>query len=456
MVNMSTPIVQQQSLSLDLGWVRAQFPSLRQTVNGHPAAFLDGPAGTQVPRRVIDAVRDYYERSNANTGGAFATSRRSDAMIASARAAMADFFNCAVDEVYFGPNMTTLTFTLARAIGRDLQTGDEIVVTALDHDANVAPWRALEEGGIVVRQVDIRTEDCTLDMDDLRSKITSRTRLVAVGYASNAVGTINPVEEIIGLAHRAGALAFVDAVHYAPHGPIDVRALDCDFLACSPYKFFGPHMGCMYGKREHLLRLRPYKVRPAPETLPDRWESGTQTHECIAGVAAAIDYLAALGRHSLGSPSFTLPRASRGSGINLCEEQGASASAEELSRREAILAAYGTIRQHEMTLAARLIKGLLHLPGLRFFGISDPARFARRVPTVAVRFTNHTPLQAATFLGERGIFTWDGNYYAVNLTERLGVERDGGLLRIGIVHYNKQEEVDRLLSALHELAGRQG
>jgi cysteine desulfurase family protein (TIGR01976 family) len=426
---MSTPTIQQQAVQpLDLAWVRSQFPSLRQTVNGHPATFLDGPAGTQVPQRVIDAVRDYYERSNANTCGAFATSRRSDSMIASARGAMADLFNCASDEVFFGPNMTTLTFALARAIGRDLQPGDEIVVTTLDHDANVAPWRALEERGAVIRQVDIDEEDSTLDMDDLRRKITPRTRLVAVGYASNALGTINPVEEIVGLAHAAGALAFIDAVHYAPHGSIDVRTLDCDFLACSPYKFFGPHMGCMYGKREHLLRFRPYKVRPATDSLPDRWETGTQTHECIAGVAAAIDYLADLGRRAVQA------------------EKGG------ISRRNALVAGYRAIRGHEMVLAARMIKGLLEIPGLRFFGISEPARFASRVPTVGVRLANHTPLEAATFLGDRGIFTWDGNYYALNLTERLGVEKDGGLLRVGLVHYNTAEEVDRLLSALHELA----
>ncbi len=416
-------------MKLDLKWVRAQFPSLKQTVNGHPAAYLDGPAGTQVPQRVIDAVRDYYEHSNANTCGAFATSRRSDAMIASARAAMADFFNCAPDELYFGPNMTTLTFALARAIGRDLQPGDEIVVTTLDHDANVAPWRALEERGAVIRQADIREEDCTLDMDGVRRKITPRTRLVAVGVASNAVGTINPVEEIIHLAHDAGALAFIDAVHSAPHCPIDVRTLDCDFLACSPYKFFGPHMGCVYGKREHLLRFRPYKVRPATDALPDRWETGTQTHECIAGVEAAVDYLAEVGR-----------RASAGEG--------------DIPRREALLSAYRAIRPQEMTLAARMIEGLLQIPGLRFFGISDPARFTQRVPTVAVRFANHTPLEAATFLGERGIFTWDGNYYALNLTERLGVEQDGGFLRIGIVHYNSLEDIERLLEALRELVGR--
>src|SRR6185437_15914141 len=427
---MSTPASRendksQKPTALDVNWARAQFPALKQTVNGHPAAFLDAPAGTQVPQRVIDGVRDYFENSNANTCGAFATSRRTDAMIATARAAMADFFNCDADEVFFGPNMTTITFALARGIGRDLRAGDEIVVTTLDHDANVAPWRSLEERGVVVRQVDIREEDCTLDMNDLRRKITSRTKLVAAGYASNAVGTINPVAEIVKLAHDAGALAFIDAVHYAPHGTIDVRALECDFLACSPYKFFGPHMGCVYGKRELLLRFRPYKVRPAPETLPDRWETGTQLHEGLAGIAAAIEYLVELG-------SKCDPAAS--------------------TRRAALVSAHRAMREYEMNLTARMIRGLTEIPGLRFYGISDPARFAERVPTVGVRLANCKPIDVARFLGDRGIFTWDGNYYALNLTERLGVERDGGLLRIGLVHYNTNDEVDRLLASLREFA----
>ncbi|HXN21155.1 MAG TPA: cysteine desulfurase-like protein [Candidatus Dormibacteraeota bacterium] len=423
---MSIAASQEKNLKmLDVKWARAQFPALKETVNGQPATFLDGPAGTQVSQRVIDAVRDYFEHSNANTCGAFATSHRNDAMIAATRRAMADFLNCDKDEVFFGPNMTTITFALARAIGRELRAGDEVVVTTLDHDANVAPWRALVERGVIIQQVDIHEEDCTLDMDDLRRKITSRTKLVAVGYASNAVGTINPVDEVVRLAHRAGALAFIDAVHYAPHCAIDVRALDCDFLACSPYKFFGPHMGCVYGKREHLLHFSPYKVRPAPDTIPDRWETGTQIQEGLAGVGAAIDYLAELGRR--------------------CDSLVAN-------RRAALLAAYRAIREHEMSLATRMISGLLSVPGLRFYGISEPQRFAERVTTVGVRLAGHTPLEVATFLGERGIFTWDGNYYALNLTERLGVEKDGGLLRIGLVHYNTAEEVDHLLAALKEFA----
>ena len=425
---MSTPVLHETgSQPLDSAWVRAQFPSLQLQVNGHQAAFLDGPAGTQVPKQVMDAIHNYLLNANANTCGAFETSRRTDAVIAAARTAMADFFNCDADEVVFGQNMTTITFALSRAIGRELQPGDEVVVTTLDHDANVAPWRALEEKGVVVRQVDIREADCTLDLDDLKRKITSKAKLVAVGYASNAVGTINPVAEITKLAHAAGALMFVDAVHYAPHGPIDVRALDCDFLACSPYKFFGPHMGTLYGKREHLLRFSPYKVRPAPDSLPDRWETGTQVQELIAGIGAAVDYLAELGKRC--DPSVK-------------------------GRRAALLAAYRVTRQHEMTLLSQLIPGLLAIPGLRFFGITDPKRFNERCSTVSVRLANHTPTQAATFLGDRGIFTWDGNYYALNLAERLGVQETGGFLRIGLVHYNTSAEVDRLLATLRELATR--
>jgi len=425
---MSTPALHESTTKpLDLAWARAQFPSLSLQINGHTAAFLDGPAGTQVPRQVMDAVQNYFAGANANTCGAFATSRRNDAILASSRAAMADFFHCDSDEVIFGQNMTTITFGLSRAIGRELKPGDEILITQLDHDANVAPWRALEEKGVVIRQADIRESDCTLDLEDLKRKLNRNTKLVAVGYASNAVGTINPVAEITKLAHAAGALMFIDAVHYAPHGPIDVRALGCDFLACSPYKFFGPHMGTLYGKREHLLRFKPYKVRPAPETLPDRWETGTQVQELIAGIGAAVDYIAELGRRS---------------------DLGAK------DRRSALLAAYRVTRNHEMALLAQLIPGLLAIPGLRFYGITDPQRFSERCSTVSVRLGDHHPTDIAKFLGDRGIFTWDGNYYAMNLAERLGVQDKGGFLRIGLVHYNTAEEVDRLLSALREFASK--
>jgi cysteine desulfurase family protein (TIGR01976 family) len=399
---------------LDLDWVRSQFPSLAQRVNGHPAAFLDGPGGTQVPQRVIDAISDYLRTSNANTCGAYATSRRTDQIIAGARAAMGDFLGCDSDEVVFGPNMTTLTFAISRAIGRELQPGDEILLTHLDHDANVSPWRALEERGVTIQFADIHEHNCTLNLDDLAGKITPRTKIVAVGYASNAVGTINEVKTIVRLAHEGGALAYIDAVHYAPHGPIDVRDLDCDFLACSTYKFFGPHMGVLYGKREHLARLTPYKVRANTNAVPQRWEWGTLNHECIAGITACVEYIAELGRRS-----------------------------EQVSdQRSAIQAAYRAIQTHERTLTKKMLRGLAEIRGLRLYGISNPDS---RCPTFAVRLEGSAPLELATRLGARGIFTWDGNYYAINLTERLGVEKDGGFLRIGLVHYNTEEEVNRLL-----------
>ena len=411
--------------ALDLTWVRSQFPALAQSVNGQPAVFLDGPGGTQVPQRVIDAISDYLKLDNANTAGAYATSRRTDSIIAGARSAMADFLNCDPDEVVFGPNMTSLTFAISRSIGRELGPGNEIVLTHLDHDANISPWRALEERGVTIRMVEIHEDDCTLDMNDLARKITDRTKLVAVGYASNAMGTINDVRKIIRLAHERGAMAYIDAVHYAPHGPIDVRTLDCDFLVCSTYKFFGPHMGVLYGKREHLKRLEPYKVRANTNAIPNRWEWGTLNHECIAGITACVDYLADLGRRVNPSAS---------------------------TRRAALLAAYEAIQKHERELMELLIRGLVAIPGLKLYGLSDPKRFDQRCPTLAVRIKGRTPLELATRLGERGFFTWDGNYYALNLTERLDVEKDGGFLRIGLAHYNRAEEVERFLVALREIA----
>jgi cysteine desulfurase family protein (TIGR01976 family) len=423
-----------RSAALDIAWVRAQFPALAQTVNGHPAAFLDGPGGTQVPQRVIDAISDYLRRDNANTDGAYATSRRTNTMLASARAAMADFLNCGADEIVFGPNMTTLTYAISRAIGRDLGPGDEILVTRLDHDANVSPWLALEEKGVTIRWVEIHPEDCTLDVEDLAAKINSKTRLVAIGYASNAVGTINPVKEIVRLAHSFGALAYVDAVHYAPHGLIDVAALDCDFLVCSTYKFYGPHMGVLYGKREHLARLRPYKIRPLTDAVPLRWEWGTLNHECIAGITACVDYIADLGRRT-----------------------HLHVQPEAATRRAAIVAAFESIHRHEHALMNRMIAGLSEIPQLKIYGITDPDCFGWRCPTLAVRVINQTadqtPLALATKLGDRGFFTWDGNYYALNLTERLDVEKTGGFLRIGLVHYNTAGEVDGLLGALREIVG---
>jgi cysteine desulfurase family protein (TIGR01976 family) len=421
---MSTPALHEViSKTFDIGWVRKHFPSLRLKVNGQPAAFLDGPAGTQVPRQVMDAVQDYFLEANANTYGAFLTSRRTNEIIASARAAMADLFNCSPEEVVFGQNMTTITLGLARAIGRELKPGDEILLTVLDHDANYSPWRVLEEKGVVIRTADIHESDCTLDLDDFKSKLNVKTKLVAVGYASNIVGTINPIAEITKLAHAVGAMIYADAVHYAPHGPIDVKALDCDFLVCSPYKFFGPHMGTLYGKKEHLERFKPYKVRPATDSVPECWETGTQVQELIAGIHAAVEYIAELGRRC--EPSVK-------------------------TRREALLASYRSTVAYERTLVTRLIEGLLVIPGLQFFGITDPQHFGERCSTVSFRLPKGTPTDAATFLGDRGIFTWDGNFYALNLTERLGVEKLGGVLRVGLVHYNTAEEVERLLAALKD------
>ncbi len=430
------PIAEQTSSSttLDLAWVRSQFPALAQTIDvhsyKHPAVFLDGPGGTQVPQRVIDAIADYLARNNANTGGAYHTSRNTDRMIAEARSAMGDFLNCDADEIVFGVNMTSLTFAMSRALGRDLGPGDEIVLTLLDHDANFSPWKALEEKGVIIRAVKFNKDDCTLDMHDLATKVKmgKRTSLVAVGYASNAVGTINNVAEVVRLARQAGALSYIDAVHYAPHGPIDVRALDCDFLVCSTYKFFGPHMGVLHGKREHLKRLRPYKVRPNTDNIPNCWEWGTLNHECIAGIKACVDYWEELGRRV--KPAVT-------------------------TRRAAILAAHEAIHAHERKMIERMMAGLLAIPGLKLYGIADPGRFENRFedrcPTFAVRIEGHTPLELAIKLGERGFFTWDGNYYALNLTEQLDVERLGGFLRIGLVHYNTIEEVEQLLAALREI-----
>jgi cysteine desulfurase family protein (TIGR01976 family) len=421
---MSTPT--QVQTSFDIQWVRDQFPAFSKTVNGHPAAFLDGPGGTQVPQRVIDAISHYLVHCNANTHGQYATSRESDELLAQAHQAMADFLNCDADEVAFGPNMTTLTLALSRAIGRTLKAGDEIVVTVLDHSANVSPWVALEERGVKIQRVDINPEDCTLNLADLKSKLSHRTRVVAVGYASNAVGTVNPVAEITRLAHEVGALVFIDAVHYAPHGLVDVRAIGCDFLACSPYKFFGPHSGVLYGKREKLQFMKPYKVRPASNDLPDAWETGTQNHECMAGVLGAVDYLADIGRHAAG---------------------------QKLARRGALKIAYQEIHQHELQLTEKLIAGLISIPGLTLYGIRDPKHFDQRVGTVSIRMNNRSPFEIATKLGDKGLFTWDGNFYALDLTERLGIEDKGGLLRIGILHYNTESEVDRLLAELKNIVG---
>lgn len=446
--------------SLDIKWIRSQFPALTQTINGNPAIFFDGPGGTQVPGAVLDNINDYLVRSNANAHGYFTTSMRTDAVINSARAAIADFLGCDNDEVVFSANMTTLAFSVSRAIGRELQPGDEIVVTKLDHAANISPWVALEEQGVKVKIVDVNIADCTLDLTDLETKINSKTKLVAVTYASNAVGTINDIAKIVKLAHEFGALVFVDAVHYAPHAPINVHHLDCDFLACSAYKFFAPHVGILYAKREHLTRFSPYKVKPASNEIPSKWETGTLNHEGLAGLIATINYLAKLGCHvsptldnelldSLmeadreGLTTFHCPRF-----LTSPEQPNHDLASAYHSRRAALLAAMTAIQQYERELSKKLISGLLAIPGVKVYGITEPEKFNWRTPTVAITIDGKKPAEIAKILGEKGIFTWHGNFYAMELTEKLGVEKSGGLLRIGLAHYNTGEEINQLLQAI--------
>ncbi len=409
--------------------LRSQFPSLSSSgPTGRPAIFLDNPGGTQVPHSVIRAMGDYLSTSNANTGGPFATSQRTDAMMMAARQAAADLLNAtSPSDVMFGANMTTLTFSLSRAIGRTLGAGDEIVTTALDHEANIAPWTMMaEDRGAVVRCVDVRPDDCTLEMDQLAATMSPRTRLVAVGYASNATGTINNIRRVISLAHAVGALVFIDAVQFAPHGLIDVQELDCDFLACSAYKFFGPHAGLLYGKRSVLESLPVDKVRPQKDAAPYRFETGTLNHEGIAGTAAAVDYLASIGRLVAGSSP-------------------------DLDRRAALKAAFGWIRTHEMALFDRLLMGVEQIPGVKVWGITDRARFAERGPTLCFTWPLMTPLETASWLGREGVFIWDGDYYATTLMERLGLAPDGAV-RMGLAHYNTDAEVDRILALLTDAA----
>ena len=419
-----------QASSLDLHSYRRFFPALSQTVQDYPVVYFDNPGGTQVPSAVIDAFTAYLTRANANTGGAFANSRRTDAILAEARAAMADYLNADPDEIIFGANMTTLTFAISRALGRVFQPGDEILVTTLDHDANIAPWLALRENDVVVQFADIQPATCTLNMDDLHSKISPRTKLVAIGYASNAVGTINDLTTIIRWAREVGALVFVDAVQYAPHGPIDVRELDCDFLACSAYKFFGPHLGILYGKLPLLEQLAAYKVRPASPEPPGKFETGTLNHEGIAGLLGALDYLALIGREQA--------------------DRYPDAYADWSGRRRALKIAMLAIQEYERELVTYLLQQLRSIQGLSLLGLTHAEDVSRRVPTVACISNRYTPRDMARELGEHGIFTWDGNYYAMALMDRLGLGEHGAL-RIGLAHYNTIEEIDRLIAVLRDL-----
>ncbi|GAB5442327.1 MAG: cysteine desulfurase-like protein [Fuerstiella sp.] len=411
---------------LDVARVRAEFPGLQRVQNGETVAFLDGPAGSQVPESVAQAVSNYLLHTNANRGASHATSRESDATIEDAHRVLAEFLNAdSPDEIVFGANMTSITFAVSRALAKTWQPGDEILLSRLDHDANVTPWvLAAQDAGATVRHIDLRPEDATLDQEDFKRKLSERTKLVAVGYASNATGTINPLPEMLEAARQVGAVTYIDAVHYAPHGLIDVVKLQCDFLVCSAYKFFGPHVGVLFGRGDRLRQVQPYKLRPAPNSIPGRWMTGTQNHEGIAGAAAAVHYLAGLG--------------------------GQMVAAAEDSLRDRLSTSYGLLAQHEQSLALQFLSGLQTLDGVRLHGISDLSRLSCRVPTFSLTFDRLNPAAVAEEMAKQGIFCWAGNHYALPFTEATDLEPHG-TLRIGALHYNTADEVDRTLHCLERL-----
>lgn len=416
-------------MTLDVSAVRNQFPALKK-----PAIFFDNPGGTQIAKQSLDRINRYLLDNNANHEGAFATSIASDAVLHEAHQAMADFYNAASpDEIVFGNNMTTLTLHISRSLAREWKKGDQIVVTRLDHDANVTPWvLAAQDRGVQVNWVDFDVEDGRLKLDDLQRALDRKPRLLAVGYASNSLGTINPVAEIVKMAHRAGTLVYIDAVQYAPHGPIDVQKLDCDLLISSAYKYFGPHAGVLYGKREHLEKLFAYKVRPATNMLPGKFETGTQNHEGIAGVLGAMEYFEWVGREF---------------GQEYPSETPGKYSNRRLNLEKAMLA----IRAYEHELSGALLSALQDVPGVTIFGPTEKNRLEDRVPTYSFRMNGIPPRQAAEQLAAQGIYVWDGNYYAINVTERLGLEDSGGMVRVGATHYNTFEEVEKLKSALGKI-----
>ena len=418
-----------EQTGLDVAALRDHFPALARTLGDRPVAYLDGPGGTQVTRECIDAMTSYLERSNANHGGAFVASVETDAILDEAHAATADFLGAAdPDEIAFGPNMTTLTFAMSRAIGRAIGPGDEIVVTRLDHDANVAPWLAMaEDRGLTVRWLELDEEAAALDLDRLDEVLTERTKVVAIGLASNALGTVNDVGRVVEVAHAVGAIVYVDAVHAAPHMPIDVSALQADLLVCSPYKFFAPHLGMLYGRRDLLERLTAYRVRPAGEALPGKWETGTQNHEALAGLLGTFSYLERLGA-----------------------AYGDAAGRDD--RRGRFRAAMSAIHAHEREMSIAALERLAAVRGLHLFGITEPSRVGERVPTFSFTLAGHHPRAIAEHLAQHSISAWDGDFYAWELVRALGLDDSGGLLRIGLVHYNTLDEVDRLVAALGELA----
>ena len=416
-------------MPLDSPTIRAQFPALQRD-----CIYLDNPGGTQVARSCLERMSRYLVETNANHGGFFQTSRDSDALIDQARQAAADFLNARrPEEIVFGANMTTLTYQVSRALGRTLNAGDTLVVTRLDHDANISPWVQLaEERGCRVRWVDIDPADCTLDLADFEAALDERPKLAAFGYASNATGTVNPVEKMTALAHEAGALVYIDAVQFAPHGPIDVQQLGCDFLVCSAYKFFGPHLGVLYGRYELLESLPAYRVRPAPAIPPGKFETGTGNFEGMAGLMGALEYLEWLGY--------------------LYGEDYLELYAEEYDgRRQVLKQAMSVVRSYEFELNRALIETLRAVPGASIYGIQDPLRLTERVPTVSFTLAGHAPDAVAGYLAERGINVWSGNFYVLAVTERLGLESAGGLVRIGAVHYNTVKEIEKLGDALYAL-----
>jgi cysteine desulfurase family protein (TIGR01976 family) len=404
--------------------IRRQFPALARVHDGHPVAYFDGPGGTQVPRSVAEAMTDYLFHHNANTHWLYPTSEETDALLLRARERFADFFNATADEIAFGSNMTTLTFHLARGLGRELGADDEIVITELDHHGNVAPWRALaKERGVTIRTVRLNTADGRLDWHDLERQINRKTRLVAIGAASNALGTITDMRAAAELAHAAGALVFVDAVHLAPHALIDVKQMNCDFLACSAYKFYGPHVGILYGKRDLLERVDVPRLDPAPNTAPERLETGTQNHEGIVGAAAAVDFLASLAHRS---PALDGDRA---------------------SRRDALQLAFDGLHRRGELLLATLWNELEEIDAVTLYG---PRPGTPRTPTLAFTFRGRSTDDVARALARRGLFVSNGDFYAATVIERLGQSAEG-VVRVGCSCYTSSNEVERLVEAVREL-----
>jgi cysteine desulfurase family protein (TIGR01976 family) len=418
-------------MPLNINCIREQFPALNR-----PAIFFDNPGGTQIAKQSLERVNKYLLECNANHEGAFETSQRSDAILDEAHAAMADFYNAeSAGEIIFGNNMTTLTLHISRSISREWKEKDEIVLTRLDHDANVTPWiLAAQDRGVKVNCVDFDVEDGTLNLDEMEKALARKPRLLAVGYASNSLGTINPLSRIVKMAREAGTMVYVDAVQYAPHGPIDVQKLGCDFLVSSSYKFFGPHAGILYGKRELLEKLFAYKVRPATNQIPGKFETGTQNHEGIAGVLGAIEYFEWVGKEFGGSA------------VEGLAESGYQGRRLELKKAMTVIHAY------EFELVRALLSALESVPGLRIYGLTDPRRLDERVATFSFRLKDLAPRLVAEKLAQEGIYVWDGNYYAVNVTERLGIDDSGGMVRVGATHYNTLEEVARLKEALIKIA----